>query len=201
MGGMAYESFTLPQLRERFEITLTQKNNLYGNISPVVASDYLTTTLQRNLPLALGKSSEKSRSELLITPILVEVRALLNDQIAVFSGVRFDVERASGLIGFCDFLISRDPLLIEIEAPVIAVAEAKKEDLNTGVAQCIAEMIAAQRFNARRAQPIPTIYGVLTSGTDWRFLQIEGTQVTLDLREYPITEIDRILGILVAMAS
>jgi hypothetical protein len=201
MGGMAYESFTLPQLRERFEITLTQKNNLYGNISPVVASDYLTTTLQRNLPLALGKSSEKSRSELLITPILVEVRALLNDQIAVFSGVRFDVERASGLIGFCDFLISRDPLLIEIEAPVIAVAEAKKEDLNTGVAQCIAEMIAAQRFNARRAQAIPTIYGVLTSGTDWRFLQIEGTQVTLDLREYPITEIDRILGILVAMAS
>lgn len=111
------------------------------------------------------------------------------------------MERATGLMGYCDFLISRDPLLIEIEAPVVAVAEAKKEDLIAGVAPCIAELVAAQRFNERRGRPVATLYGVLTSGTDWRFLQLEGTQVMLDMREYPITELNRILGILVHMCS
>lgn len=196
---MSYESFTLQQLREQFGITLTQADDLYGAVVPLVTGDFLTTLLRRQLPLALGKSSEKGRSEFLIAPILSEVRELCHQQIALFSGVRFDVDRRSGLHGFCDFLISKDPLLVEIEAPVIMVAEAKKEDLNAGVAQCIAEMIAAQRFNQQRERPLPHIYGVLTSGTDWRFLQLEGSAVTLDLREYPITELGQILGILVHM--
>ena len=182
-------------------MSLVQVDDLYATVEPLIPSDFLTTLLRRQLPLALGKSSEKGRSEFLIAPILSEVRELCHHQIALFSGVRFDVDRRSGLHGFCDFLISKDPLLIEIEAPVVAVAEAKKEDLNAGVAQCIAEMIAAQRFNQLRERPLPRIYGVLTSGTDWRFLQLEGTVVTLGLREYPITELGQILGILVHMAS
>ena len=84
---------------------------------------------------------------------------------------------------------------------MVAIVEAKREDLSSGVAQCIAEMYAAQLFNQKRGKPHKTIFGVVTSGTDWRFLQLEGTQVTLDLREYPITQIDNILGVLVYMAS
>ena len=90
----------------------------------------LAVSLKRHLPLVVGKGTEKVRSELLIAPILVEARELLHGQISLFSGVAFNVDRKSGLHGYCDFLISRDPLLIEIKAPVIAVAEAKKEDLS-----------------------------------------------------------------------
>lgn len=198
---MSYETFTLTQLRDRFGITIAQSEDLFGAIAPCAPSALLTALLRRHLPLVVGKSSEKARSEFLVAPILAEVRELRNHQIAVFSGIRFDVDRKSGLQGFCDFLISRDPLLVEVEAPVIAVAEAKKEDLNAGIAQCIAETIAAQRFNEGRGHPLPRLYGAVTSGTDWRFLQLDGTAVTLDLREYPITELDRILGILVHMAA
>ncbi len=198
---MAYESFTLDLLEERFGLTLGQSSDLYGDVPVCASGALLTATLKRHLPLIMGKGTEKARSELLIAPILVEAREALGERISFFSGVSFNVDRKSGLHGFCDFIISQDPLVLEIKAPVIALVEAKREDLASGVPQCLAEMIAAQKFNEKRGKPRKTIFGVLTSGTNWRFLQLEGTQATLDLREYPITEIEKILGVLVYMAS
>ena len=198
---MSYEGFTLKLLIERFGLTITQVNHLYATIAPIVPSDLLVAVLDRGLPLVISKGTEKARSEHVIAPILLEVREILKRTIAVFSGVAFNVDRKLGLHGFCDFLISQNPLLLEIQAPVLMLAEAKKEDLPSGVPQCLAEMIAAQRFNEARGQAREKIFGVVTSGTDWRFLQLEGTQATLDLREYTISEIEEILGILVFMVS
>ena len=198
---MAYESFTLDMLEDQFGLAVGQAGDLYGTVPPRAPGELLTATLKRHLPLIMGKGTEKARSELLIAPILVEARAMLHENIALFSGAAFNVDRKSGLHGYCDFLLSQDPLILEIKAPVVAIVEAKREDLSSGVAQCIAEMYAAQLFNQKRGKPHKTIFGVVTSGTDWRFLQLEGTQVTLDLREYPITQIDNILGVLVYMAS
>ena len=198
---MSYERFTLNMLEQQFGLQLLEVSDLFATVKEVTTSAFLQTTLKRNLPLVMGKGTEKVRSELLIAPILVEVREMLEQRIAVFSGVAFNVDKKLGLHGFCDFLISQNPLLLEIQAPVLMLAEAKKEDLPSGVPQCLAEMIAAQRFNEARGQAREKIFGVVTSGTDWRFLQLEGTQATLDLREYNLNEIDQILGILVFMVS
>ncbi|MEH2456611.1 hypothetical protein [Nostoc sp.] len=40
----------------------------------ITASDLLTETLNYNLAIALGSNSEKARSELIIAPILVDLR-------------------------------------------------------------------------------------------------------------------------------
>jgi hypothetical protein len=198
---MAYKHFTLTVLQERFGLELLEVQNAFATISPYTPSDFLRTTIKRNLPLVMGKGTEKARSELLIAPILVEIREILEQQIGVFSGVAFNVDKKLGLVGFCDFLISQNPLLLEIQAPIIMLAEAKKEDLPSGVPQVLAEMIAAQHFNQKRNQPKQKIYGVVTSGTDWRFLELQGTQARLDLREYSLAELENILGILVFMAK
>ncbi len=197
---MAYESFTLDILSERFELRFKEFDNLYGQVKAVTASDLLLATLQRNLPLIVNKGTEKARSELIIAPVLVEIREILQRQIAVFSGIAFNVDRKLGLHGFCDFLISQDPLLIEVQAPIIMLVEAKKEDLAGGIAQCVAEMVAAQRFNLKRGKPRAKIFGIVSSGTDWRFLELEGTEVRLDLRDYSIQELEAILGVLYFMA-
>jgi hypothetical protein len=68
--------------------------------------------------------------------------------------------------------------------------------LNAGWGQCAAEMIAAQKFNQANAQEIPTIYGSVTTGTMWQFLKLTGQVLTIDVTEYPLNPIDRILGIL-----
>ncbi len=131
----------------------------------------------------------------------MEVREVLERQVTLFSGELFNVERKSDLYGYCDFLISRDPLVLQIEAPVVVVAGAKKENLTAGVAQCIAGMVAAQRFNDKRGKPVPPVFGVLTSGTNWQFLQITNTAVEVELGEHTLAELPIILGILVYMAS
>jgi hypothetical protein len=50
--------------------------------------------------------------------------------------------------------------------------------------QCVAEMLAARIFNEREGNDISTIYGTVTSGTNWRFLKLEGDIVNIDLDEY-----------------
>ncbi len=71
--------------------------------------------------------------------------------------------------------------------------------MKSGLGQCLAEMVAAQTFHERRNNPIPTVYGVVTTGTLWKFLRLTGDTAHLDLTEYYIKEIDLIVGILVAM--
>ncbi len=69
------------------------------------------------------------------------------------------------------------------------------------IGQCVAEMVAAQRFNEAVGQHIPKVYGSISSGTQWRFLQLEGNTVTIDLTDYPLPPIDRVLANLVWMVQ
>jgi hypothetical protein len=196
---MAYSDFTLTQLRERFGLQVASVSGSFESIASIAPSEFLKTTLERGMPVAVGRGREKARSEALVLPILLEVRALCDQKISVFSGIEFNVDRKLGLSGYCDFLLSHSALQIEVESPVISIVEAKHEDLTQGIAQCLAEMHAAQIFNEKRGDAIETLYGVITSGTAWRFLRLTGKIAQADLTEYHIREIDKILGILVSM--
>ena len=193
---MAYSNFTLRILKEQFGITATDADDLFGEVPPLPASDFFRTLLKRHLPIVSGLGSEKTRSEMIIAPLLVELREQSAHQIAIFSGAEFSVDTDHGLYGFCDFLVSRSPTMLSVTAPVLAVVEAKREDLTAGVAQCIAEMYAAALFNARDGEPRETIYGTVTSGTNWRFLRLRGLVAEVDVQEYFIEDVDKILGIL-----
>ena len=193
---MSYSNFTLRKVKQEFGLTIQEKKSFLPEIMPIVPSDYLTETLRRNLALALAVGTEKARSELLISPVLVEVRELLERTVSIFSGTDFTVDESLGLNGICDFLISRSEEQLLIEAPVIAIVEAEKDDLNSGMGQCIAEMIAAQKFNEMNSVPIQDIYGTVTTGSTWRFLKLNAKTVSIDLTDYPISPIDQVLGIL-----
>ena len=88
-----------------------------------------------------------------------------------------------------------------LQAPVIVLVEAKKDDLKLGLGQCIAEMVAAQRFNAERGNDIRCVYGVSTTGVDWLFLKLEEKCLHIDMAIYTIERCDRILGILSSMVA
>jgi hypothetical protein len=197
-----YSDFkTVGSVKVAFGLTTIEDVQFLPNADPVAPSEILAAILKENLPLATASGSEKARSELIISPVLVEVRRQLDRKIGLFSGEDFTVDVEAKLTGPCDFLISRSPEQLEIEAPVIVLIEAKQADLKLGLGQCMAEMVAAQRFNQWREEPLPVIYGCVSSGILWRFLKLEGTVVTIDLTDYAITPIDRILGYLVWMAA
>jgi len=196
---MPYSQFTsIGKVKEAFGLKTQEGGRFIPTIEQIEASVTLKAYLEESLPLA-SSASEKARSEGIIYPILLEVRRILHRQISLFSGEDFTVDEAVGLNGICDFLLSRSPEVLEIEAPVMVIVEAKKADLRTGFGQCIAEMVAAQRFNAAKNRPLSTVYGSITSGTQWRFLKLEGDIVTIDLLDYPLPPVEEILGMLVWM--
>ncbi|MFB2770481.1 hypothetical protein ACE1AT_14505 [Pelatocladus sp. BLCC-F211] len=193
---MAYSDFSLAKVKKDFGLTLDETRNLFADIKPVTPSDTLTTILKDYIPLATSIATEKARSEFLIAPILAEIRRLLNNQISLFSGNEFNVDTSKGLQGFCDYIISASQEQLFISAPVMFIFEAKKEDIIGGLGQCVAAMIAAQLFNQNQGNEVERIYGSVTSGTNWKFLFMEGSTVYIDSVEYYIKEVDKILGIL-----
>ena len=193
---MAYSDFSLAKVKNDFGLTLNETRKLFAETQPVLPSETLTNLLIDYIPLATAISTEKARSEFLIAPILAEIRRLLNNRISLFSGNEFNVEPARGLQGFCDYIISGSPEQLFITAPVITIFEAKKEDIIGGLGQCVAAMLAAQRFNQNQGNEVEIIYGSVTTGTNWKFLILEGTTVYIDSIEYYIKEVDKILGIL-----
>ena len=191
---MAYNDFNLDTLMEQFQLQVMEETAYFAAFSPVAVSDLLRQILADNIPVALETSTEKARSELIISPVLMEVRRQFNRRISVFSGVEFNVDVEHGLRGVCDFLLSLSPLQLTIQAPVVTIVEAKNENIKAGIAQCLAEMLAAQRFNRTRGNEIETIYGVVTTGGAWKFLRLLNTCVYVDPTEYPIREAERVLG-------
>ncbi|NJM58716.1 MAG: hypothetical protein HC857_16695 [Synechococcales cyanobacterium RU_4_20] len=200
---MPYSAFTsVTQVKKAFGLTLQEGGRFIPqNLPQIIPDPILIGFLNKTLTLATVTGSEKARSELLVAPILVEVREILDRQVALFSGEEFTVDASVGLNGICDFLMSRSPELYAIESPVIALVEAKKADLKLRVPQCIAEMVAADRFNTENNGEVKTVYGCVTSGTLWRFLKLEGTVATIDLAEYPLEPIGQLLAMLVWMVK
>ena len=198
---MAYSNFTLETVRKMFQLETDEAADISSSIEPVVPSEYLTTTLSRKVPLALAIGTEKASSELIIADILVELREKFERRISFFSGIDFSVDAESGLMGVCDFLISLSPTQFHLEAPIIVLVEAKKDNPVLGFGQCVAEMLAAQRFNAERGNDLPCIYGAATTGTMWQFLKLEAQRLQIDSAVYSIGQCDKILGILASMVN
>ena len=196
---MAYSDFTVQLVKETFGVSFEEGGDYFANVHPVPVSDLLRQELKENTALALAISSEKARSELIIMPVLMEVRRQKERQISLFSGVEFSVDPARGLKGNCDFLLSLSKEQLAIESPVIAIAEAKREDFTVGFGQCAAEMIAAQIFNQQKNVTAEMIYGVVTTGNLWRFLRLAGNQIWIDEAEYHIANVEKIVGIILSM--
>lgn len=196
---MAYSNFTLGQVRKAFELDTVRKWGIFAGIEPVEPSALLTAVLERNMPFALAMGTEKAKSELIISEVLVELCIHFDNRVSLFSGIDFNVDASKELTGVCDFLVSLSPEAFELEAPVIALVEAKNSDVKLGVAQCAAEMVAAQRFNAEQGNSIPRVYGAITSGTEWLFLKLVDKTLHIDMRIYTLERCDRILGVLASM--
>jgi hypothetical protein len=196
---MSYKDFSWKKAKKDFNLTTVEGERFLPETPLVNASPELDYLLAQNIPWAIAVGNEKARSEAIINPVLLESRRILKNQISVFSGEEFNVDPSVGLNGYCDFLIARSNDQLTIEAPAIVLIESKKEDLKKGMGQCLASMVAAQRFNEENGAPVKTIYGSVSSGTTWRFMKLEEQTVTVDFTDYPLPPTNVVLGMLIWM--
>jgi hypothetical protein len=197
---MAFSDFDLKTAVHKFALAEVRDRDLFLDVEPIEPGESLRIWLDTFAPVALGVNSEKARSEFIIAPVLAEAKLRIGNSVNVLPGVTFDVDKEQGLSGFCDFLIARSPEIYYVEGPVLAVVEAKREDLVAGLGQCVAEMVAIRLFNEREGTALPAVFGCVTSGNVWRFLKLEESTLSIDQPEYYLHNASKILGILVNIA-
>lgn len=190
---MGYSAFkTLRQALERLEVEEFNLN-LFPQIQPVEPSDWLQQTLllAKSMPL----TNEKSKSERIISPILLEVSYHFKTNVTLYSGEDLYIDEKRDLSGACDFFLAKHPLKSVMQAPIITLAEAKDEDMDYGKGQCLAQMYGAQIFNEQKGKPQPCLYGCAVTGDDWKFMRLEGDKVYIDIETYYLSDLPKILGI------
>ena len=197
---MAYNEFTLPKVLQAFGLSL-EDEDLFSGVAGVPLPAEFYQQLQRNASLAAAVNTEKAKSEFVIAPILLKLKELRPDDIGLFSGVEFNVDRERGLNGVCDFLISRTRQQHVLTAPVLAIVEAKNDNIGDGIGQCVAAMVAAQQFNEGNPDVPRGVHGAVTIGSSWRFLRLDERVVTVDVPEYFIVELGKIVGILLRIVE
>jgi hypothetical protein len=192
---MAYTDFTLESAESDLGVT-ARPGVLFPGLQPVPVPTWLREMLGRGMQLALV--SEKARSEFIVAPILLAVRELSGERIAILSGQRLDVDPDRRLQGECDFILALSDPLPRLRAPLLTVVEAKKNDIDAGLGQCVAQMVAAQLYNERSGRPAAPVFGCVTTGEDWQFLRLSGTAVTIDQGRLYIDNVGGILATLLA---
>src|ERR1700683_4092782 len=157
--SMAFRDFGFPEVQQTFGFTLAEAD-LFSGVPAMELSSAFSERMRGDIALALAINTEKARSEFIIAPLLSELRRLLGGSFGLFSGVEFDVDSSRGLNGYCDFILTRSPLQSVLTAPVVAIAEAKNDNLRTGLGKCIAAMVAARDFNAKSGAAVAVVHGV-----------------------------------------
>jgi hypothetical protein len=66
---MAYSDFSLDRVTKLFDLTISDKIDMFAAVSELESSTLLAEILKDNIPLALSSNTEKARSEMIIAPI------------------------------------------------------------------------------------------------------------------------------------
>lgn len=193
---MAYSKFnSILKFCQHFGLTQHTLLNLFENteLPHFEVSNRLLEDIAEAKMLPLF--TEKAKSELIITPILKELKRK-NPFITFFSGFALNIESIPELNGNPDFILSAKPNLVEIEAPIFCLMESKNKSPDEGYAQCAAEMYAARIYNKEMNDNHFTIYGAVTNGFDWVFLKLEDNNIYIDSERYYISDLNKLLSIL-----
>ena len=121
---MSYSQFTIDKVKQDFGLQIVEGDCYYPNSLEIITTTQRLQNVLEDLPWAIAVDTEKARSEVIINPVLLEVRRILNQEISVFSGEEFNIDASVGLNGVCDFFISRSPEQLIVEAPAILIVEA-----------------------------------------------------------------------------
>jgi hypothetical protein len=164
------KNFSNFNIREAFKhLNLEELNIWQFESDPLEPSAFFQERLQRLSDLFDLQSYEESK-KLLIDAICEEaIRHCTH--LKIWKGSQLEDETTSG---FVDYLIAERKRYLE--APFLCIVEAKKDDFEQGLAQCLVEMKACQGNNQAIARPIEVL-GIVTNGAGWQFyrMRLDGT--------------------------
>lgn len=175
---MSYNAFTLQSAVNQFDLKYIGSDLIFPTVLPTLPEyadnhlELLTRQLDRDADIARRNPTDRAKCAYVIAPMVATLRQI--HHIGIHTGVQFNVSTVENLTGQCDFLITLSDELEIIEAPVLVITQAKESVMTEGVGRCVAQMIAAQRFNQESGLPPIPVFGCVTNGFSWRFLKLAG---------------------------
>jgi hypothetical protein len=181
-------NFSSFRYRDAFkQLNITQLIPWHIEYNPIGPSDFFQQHLQRLKRFDLTTSEEAKK--LMIDAILAE---------AIQSSERLKIWKAAALesdtlTGEVDYLIAENRAYLE--APFLCIVEAKKDDFEQGLAQCLVEMQACQ-WNDQQLGSIIDVFGIVTNGEGWKFYKLTTEHRVYETLLYSLSDIESVLGLL-----
>jgi len=193
---MAFSDFkTIADVQKRYKIKYTQANFIVSEeLSPPESFLRDLEFSKENIDIF---TSEASRSEIIISPLLREIYK--NHCRGYSFWIQKSIAYDDILSGTPDYIFSRKSELgiTVLEKPIVIVVEAKKNDFDQGWGQCLAELVASQKINDN---PQRTIYGIVTDGNLWQFGKLSVDIFTKNSENFTIDKLTRLYGALEYLA-
>jgi len=191
---MAYRNFKESDIKDKLHL-IEKQDRLFHQVKKQEPSSLLTELLYE--AQKLRPDSEKAISEMIVYPVLLELKRRNSDFLTFYSGETLNADKHLGLNGECDFIISRYTQSFALNTPLLTLVEAKGTEkmIRRGVPQCVAQMKGAKIYNETQKCPLDVIYGCVTSGDEWLFLKLENETITVDTQKYYLSNLSDILGI------
>jgi len=188
MGFSSYKD--IGEVLKEFQITYTEAN--FMGETEFSIPEYFREDLAFMMREAVVDNSEFAVCENLIYPVIKEVWKSYYSKFVLWShrSLTYDLN----LSGFPEYILAkRSPLgKFVFEKPYFLLVEAKQDKFDEGWAQCLAEMIAAQRLNDDLQV---TIFGIVSNGKVWEFGKLENQNFMHNQAFYTIQEIDRLFAL------
>jgi hypothetical protein len=180
-----FSEFTLPQALIKLQIE--QLTPWIITVAPYTPSDYFRERLRRLEQFDLITTE---RAKELLIDAFCEEALQRHEKLKIWKGVGLRGEAAAGAV---DYLVARN--IAYLSKPLLCVVEAKKDDFEQGLAQCLVEMQACQWNNAQISKPVD-VYGIVTNGTTWQFYKFDLKGQVWETLPFSISTLEQILAIL-----
>lgn len=181
----AFSSFNLTQDYKQLHLTKLVPWTISSQ--PVPPSAFFQQRLERLKRFDL-RVYEESRK--LLIDAICEEGLQPYQRLKIWKGASLETETVGGYV---DYLVTEDRDYLE--APLLCVVEARRDDFEQGLAQCLVEMQSCQWQNQQIGHPID-IFGIVTNGEGWKFYKLTLTGTVSETMLYSLQDIPTLLGVL-----
>jgi hypothetical protein len=186
-----FSSFTYAEAYKQLGI---KKIELWTIEAPIhTPSDFFNQRLERLAELFDLSNYEESK-KLIIDAICEEALYGLN-YLKIWKGPKIE---SDCLTGHADYVVAERKDYFD--RPLLCVIEAKKDDFEQGLAQCLVEMQACQWQNRQPdgytdpIAPNTDTFGIISNGSSWRFCKLLPSGEVYQTVDYSTTMMDVLLG-------
>ncbi len=179
-----FSSFTYAEAFK--QLNITDLNHWEIHAEPVVLSAFFRERLQR-LEQTFNLQGYEESKKLLIDAICEEA-IITRDRLRIWKGPQLEGDIATGYV---DYLVAERKRYLD--TPLLCIIEAKKDDFEQGLAQCLVEMQACQWQNSQVDRPID-VFGIVTNGEGWQFYRLALTGEVYGTPLYSVGDMELLLG-------